>query len=150
MSVSARSTVCALSVSLLLHACAASNEPQGTRVNADSLDEPLTSTAGDPVRGRSIVVGRDANCLFCHAIPETGERFMGNVAPPLSGVASRLSPGQIRLRIVDPTRVNPDAAMPSYHRVERLDGVAEAFRGKPILSAQEVEDVIAYLLTLKQ
>jgi sulfur-oxidizing protein SoxX len=74
---------------------------------------------------------------------------MGNVAPPLSGVGSRLTAGQIRLRVVDPTRVKPDIAMPAYYRTHGLDGVAEAFRGKPVLTAQQVEDVVAYLGTLR-
>jgi sulfur-oxidizing protein SoxX len=116
---------------------------------SDALPEPLTSSPGDPARGREIVVGRDANCLFCHAIPETGERFMGNIGPPLSGVGSRLTAAQLRQRIVDPTRVKRDVAMPAYYRVDGLEQVAQQYRGRPILEAQQVEDVIAYLLTLK-
>lgn len=134
---------------LLLHGCGAGGpSPSLFQARADALDAPLTALPGEAARGRQIVTGRDANCLLCHAIPETGERFMGNVAPPLSGVARRLTAGQMRLRIVDPTRINPDAAMPAYHRVEGLDQVASSFRGKPVLSAQQVEDVVSYLLTL--
>ena len=149
MKVCATTAVSLWSAIMLLAACATSTEPVLLQARSDALPEPLTSTLGDPARGREIVVGRDANCLFCHAIPETGERFMGNVAPPLSGVANRLSAGQLRLRVVDPTRINPEAAMPAYHRTEGLDRVAEPYRGKPILSAQEVEDVVAFLLTLR-
>jgi sulfur-oxidizing protein SoxX len=116
---------------------------------SDALPEALTAKPGDAARGREIVVGRDANCLFCHAIPETGERFMGNIGPPLSGVGSRLTAAQIRQRIVDPTKVKRDVAMPAYYRVEGLEQVARQYRGRPILDAQQVEDVIAYLLTLK-
>ena len=119
------------------------------QVQADRIDQPLTAAPGDPARGREVVVGRDGNCLFCHAIPETRERFMGNIGPALSGVGSRLTAGQLRLRIVDPTRLKPDVVMPAYHRVEGLDQVARQYRGRPILDAQQVEDVIAYLLTLK-
>jgi L-cysteine S-thiosulfotransferase len=126
---------------------AASGPPQ--RAAADAMEQPLTATPGDPARGREIVFGRDGNCLFCHAIPGSGERFMGNIGPPLSGVASKLTAGQLRLRIVDPTRLKPDIVMPAYHRVEGLDQVARQYRGRPILQAQQVEDVIAYLLTLK-
>jgi sulfur-oxidizing protein SoxX len=118
-------------------------------VAAGAIAEPLTETAGDASRGLAIVAGRDANCLLCHAVPETGERFMGNVGPPLSGVANRLSAGELRLRVVDPTRVDPAVAMPAYYRVHSLDEVAAAYRGKPILTAQQVEDVVAYLLTLR-
>jgi L-cysteine S-thiosulfotransferase len=130
-------------------ACAdtSSRQPPGTL--GDAIEDPLTAAPGDPVRGREIVVGRDGNCLFCHAIPETRERFMGNIGPPLSGVGSKLTAGQLRLRIVDPTRLKPDVVMPAYHRVDGLDQVARQYRGRPILDAQQVEDVIAYLLTLK-
>ena len=133
--------------SMLMTGCG-THELSARPLGSDTLSQPLTSTPGDAVRGREIVVGRDGNCLLCHAIPQTGERFMGNVAPPLSGVGARLTAGQLRLRIVDPTRINPDAAMPAYHRTEGLDQVAEPYRGKPVLTAQQVEDVVAYLLTL--
>jgi L-cysteine S-thiosulfotransferase len=136
---------------LLLVACAAT--PADTVpyvVRGDAIVEPLTAMPGDPSRGREIVTGRDANCLLCHSIPETGQRFMGNVAPPLSGVGGRLSAGQIRLRVVDPTRVKADVAMPAYYRTHGLDGVAEAFRGAPVLTAQQVEDVVAYLASLRR
>ena len=74
---------------------------------------------------------------------------MGNVAPPLSGIGARRSPGELRLRIADPTRLNKDAVMPAYYRVQGLDAVAAEYRGKPILTAQQIEDVVAYLLTLR-
>ena len=119
------------------------------RVQGDTIVEPLAQTAGDAARGREILMGRDGNCLLCHAVPETGARFMGNLAPPLSGVGTRLDAGQLRLRIVDSMRINPQTIMPSYYRTEGLVQVAEPWRGKPILSAQQVEDVIAYLLTLR-
>jgi sulfur-oxidizing protein SoxX len=128
-------------------ACAATTLPYA--VNGDAIDEPLSRAAGDPQRGREIVIGRDANCLLCHSIPDPEQRFMGNVAPPLAGVGSRLSKGQIRLRVVDPTRVKPDVAMPAYYRTYGLDRVMEQYRGKPVLTAQQVEDVVAYLSTLR-
>lgn len=94
-------------------------------------------------------MGRDGNCLLCHAVPETGARFMGNLGPPLSGVGSRLSAGQLRLRIVDTQRLNPDSIMPSYYRTEGLAQVAEAYRGKTVLTAQQIEDTVAYLVSLR-
>lgn len=94
-------------------------------------------------------MGREANCLLCHAIPDSAERFMGNVGPPLAGVGSRLDAGQLRLRIVDITRIRPEAAMPAYFRTQGLDSVAAAFQGRTVLDAQEVEDVVAYLSTLR-
>ena len=119
------------------------------RVDRDTIREPLTSAPSDPERGREVLMGRDGNCLLCHAVPETGARFMGNLAAPLSGVGTRLTAGQLRLRIVDSTRLNPDTIMPSYYRVDGLNRVAEAWRGKPVLTARQVEDTVAYLLTLR-
>ncbi len=119
------------------------------RIDGDAIPQPLTAAAPDPARGREVIVGRDGNCLLCHALPETGARFMGNLAPPLSGVGARMSAGQLRLRLVDSMRLNPDTIMPSYYRVDGLNQVAQAFRGKPILTAQQIEDTIAYLETLR-
>lgn len=120
------------------------------QVRGDAIDAPLTPVPGDPARGKQVVVDREAgHCLICHAIPDSGERFMGNVGPSLSGVGTRLSAGQIRLRLVDPTRAKPDAVMPSYYRIEGLRDVAGAWRGKPILTARQIEDAVAYLATLK-
>lgn len=119
------------------------------RIEGDAINAPLAAASGDPLRGREVIAGRDANCLLCHAVAETGVRFMGNIAPPLSGVGGRLSEGQLRLRVVDQSQLNPDTVMPSYYKVDGLVRVAPAFRGKPVLTAQQIEDVIAYLKTLK-
>ncbi|MBY0268787.1 MAG: sulfur oxidation c-type cytochrome SoxX [Burkholderiales bacterium] len=118
-------------------------------VTGDTIPAPLVPTPGDSARGQAVMAGRDANCLLCHAVPESGERFMGNVAPPLSGVGARLSAAQLRLRVVDQSRLNRDTVMPSYYRVAGLTNVAEVYRGKPILTAQQIEDVVAYLQTLR-
>jgi sulfur-oxidizing protein SoxX len=119
------------------------------RVEGDAIPVPLTSAAGDPARGRTVVTGRDANCLLCHAVPETGARFMGNIGPPLSGAGARLSAGQLRLRVVDSSRLNHDTVMPSYYRVAGLVRVAPAYQGKPVLTAEQIEDVVAFLQTLR-
>jgi sulfur-oxidizing protein SoxX len=119
------------------------------RIVGDAIPDPLVATAPDAARGREIIMGRDGNCLLCHALPETGARFMGNLAPPLSGVGARFSPGQLRLRLVDSMRLNRDTIMPSYYRVDGLNQVAQAFQGKPILTAQQIEDAIAYLASLR-
>jgi L-cysteine S-thiosulfotransferase len=115
---------------------------------ADTLPEAL-APAGDPARGRVVMAGRDANCFLCHAIRESGERFMGDVGPPLSGIGARLNVAQLRLRVVDPSRLNPETVMPSYFRTTGLQRVAEAYRNRPILNGQQIEDVIAYLQTLR-
>jgi len=106
--------------------------------------------AGDPVRGRQIVANRQVGlCLLCHAAPIPEERFQGDLAPDLKGAGSRLSAAQIRARIVDPSKANPDTIMPAYYRTEGLSRVADAYRGKTILSAEQIDDVVAYLVTLK-
>jgi sulfur-oxidizing protein SoxX len=120
-------------------------------VDGDAIAAPLAGLVGDATRGAAVVRNREsANCLICHAIPDPREAFMGEVGPPLAGVGARLTPGQLRLRLVDPTRVNPAAIMPAYHRVEGLVNVDPRFRDRPVLSAQEIEDVVAWLMTLRE
>jgi sulfur-oxidizing protein SoxX len=116
----------------------------------DAMPDSLTGAKGDPARGRAIVVNRQIGlCLLCHSGPFPEEQFQGNLAPDLKGAGSRLSEGQLRLKIVDPGRANPATIMPAYHRTEGLVRVAPAYRGKPILSAEQVEDVVAFLTTLR-
>jgi L-cysteine S-thiosulfotransferase len=106
--------------------------------------------AGDPQRGRAIVANRQVGlCLLCHSGPFPEERFQGNLAPDLAGAGARASAGQLRLRIVDASHLNPNTIMPPYYRADGLERVAANFRGKPILSAEQIEDVIAFLVTLK-
>ena len=106
--------------------------------------------AGDPQRGREIVANRQVGlCLLCHAAPIPEERFQGDLAPSLAGVGSRLSEAEIRARIVDPGKSNPYTIMPAYYKTEGLSRVANAYRGKTILSAEQIDDVVAYLVTLK-
>ncbi len=120
-------------------------------LTGDAIEAPLDGLMGDRVRGAAVVRNREtANCLICHSIPDTTERFMGEVGPPLAGVASRLTQGQMRLRLVDATIVNPRAIMPAYHRVEGLVRVDLRYAGRPVLGAQEIEDVVAYLATLEE
>ena len=116
----------------------------------DSMPKPLSDAPGDAARGRAIVANRTVGlCLLCHSGPIPEERFQGNLAPSLAGAGSRSTPAQLRLRIVDAARLNPDTIMPSYFRVDGLSRVAKNFQGKSILSAQQIEDVVAYLATLK-
>ncbi|MDB5571843.1 MAG: soxX [Hyphomicrobiales bacterium] len=119
-------------------------------VVGDAIPKPLTDTPGDPARGRAIVADRQKGlCLLCHTGPIPEQRFQGDIAPDLAGAGSRWSVEQLRMRIVDGTRLNPATPMPSYYRVEGLNRVAPAFRGAPILDAQQVEDVVAFLATLR-
>ena len=142
-------TAAAVLVSLAAGAAFSQDPPLRFDVIGDAIPLPLSSEPGDAARGRSIVVNRDAGaCTLCHAVP--GEQAFGNIAPTLAGVGARLSPAQLRLRVADSTRVSPNTPMPAYYRTEGLTQVAAAYRGKPILSAQQVEDVVAYLATLKE
>jgi sulfur-oxidizing protein SoxX len=108
---------------------------------------PLAA-AGDPVRGREVFVSREGgHCVLCHSAP--GVPIAGNVGPAMDGVGSRFSVAQLRLRVADITQVHRDTVMPTFHRTEGLERVAPELRGKPALDAQQLEDVVAYLDTLK-
>ena len=120
------------------------------RIEAGEIRTPLAADAGDATRGRAAAAARDGgNCQLCHALPDMQAVFTGTLAPPLHGVGARLTEGQLRLRVVDSSVANRDTIMPAYYRVDGLRQVAAAFREKPILSAQQVEDVVAYLKTLR-
>jgi len=120
-------------------------------VVGDAIPQALTGQPGDPARGRAIVGNRTVGlCLLCHSGPIPEERFQGTMSPSLAGAGSRWSPGQLRLRMVDPARLNADTIMPAYYRVDGLQRVGRNFSGKTILSAQQIEDVVAYLATLKE
>jgi L-cysteine S-thiosulfotransferase len=120
-------------------------------VAQDTMPDSLTGRPGDAARGRAIVANRAVGlCLLCHTAPIPEERFQGNLSPSLAGAGSRWSEGQLRLRMVDASRLNPDTIMPPYYRVERLQRVAGNFRGRTILTAEQIEDVVAYLVTLKE
>lgn len=113
----------------------------------DEMRSPLAA-AGDATRGREVFVSRDGgHCVLCHAVP--GVTAAGDIGPSLAGVGARLNAAQLRLRVADITRVKPDAAMPSFHRTEGLNRVASRYAGQPALSGQQVEDLVAYLGTLK-
>src|ERR1700741_787594 len=119
-------------------------------VVGDAIPESLTGVKGDAERGRGIVVNRQVGlCLLCHSGPFPEEKFQGTVAPDLAGAGTRWSEGQLRLRIVDAGKFNAATIMPPFYRVDHLTRVPPAFRGKPVLTAVEVEDVVAYLMTLK-
>jgi L-cysteine S-thiosulfotransferase len=117
----------------------------------DAIPRSLTGEPGDPARGRKLVVDRQHGlCLLCHTGPFPEERFQGTLAPDLRGAGIRWSEGQLRLRIVDSRRLNPETVMPSYYRTDGLTRVARAWENRPVLSAQEIEDVVAFLTTLRE
>ena len=123
---------------------------QGVAVTGDAIAQSLTGAPGDAARGRAIVADRQLGlCLLCHGGPFPEERAQGTLAPSLAGAGSRWSPGQLRLRIVDARRLNPDTIMPPYFRTDGLVQVGSAWQGKPVLTAAQVEDVVAFLATLR-
>ena len=122
---------------------------QAQVIKGGSIIEPLSVEPGDPVRGRVIVASRQTGlCLLCHSGPFPEERFQGNLAPELKASVARLSAPQLRARIVNPAHFNPQTIMPSYYQTSHLNRVAPKFAGQTILSGQEIEDVIAFLVTL--
>ena len=126
---------------------------QGLRpyvVVADAIPDSLTGMAGDPARGRALVIARTSTCILCHSGPFPEEKFQGDLAPDLAGAGSRWSAGQLRLRLVDASSFNPATIMPSFYRVNGLDRVGPAWRGKPILSTEQIEDIVAYLTSLRE
>ena len=138
-------------VAALLAACAAIDASvPGVRVDGDGISAPLEGLTGDAARGRSLIVARDpANCVLCHAVPDAAAGVAGNLGPSLEGVGRRLTVAELRLRVVDQQRINAQTVMPSYFRVAGLSNVAPEYRGRTVLSAQAVEDIVAWLATLK-
>ena len=118
-------------------------------VVGDAIPEPLAAR-GDATRGRALVVDRTSTCILCHSGPFPEQKFQGDLAPSLAGAGSRWSEGQLRLRLVDGSRLNEATIMPSYYRADGLHRVGPAWRGKPILSAEQIEDMVAYLVTLRE
>ncbi|MET0674732.1 MAG: sulfur oxidation c-type cytochrome SoxX [Bradyrhizobium sp.] len=129
---------------------AAAQELRSYAVAGDTISQSLTGAEGDVARGRALVVERSSTCILCHSGPFPELRFQGNLAPDLAGSGSRWSVGQLRLRLVDASRLNAATIMPSYYRVDGLDRVGTPWRGKPILSAEQIEDVVAYLSSLRE
>lgn len=116
----------------------------------DGIPAPLAAP-GDPVRGRAIIIDRQKGfCLLCHSGPFPEQRFMGNLAPDLGGAGARYGEAQLRLRIAKPSHLMPDTIMPSYYVIDGLHRVSKPFQGKSILDAQQIEDVVAFLGTLKE
>ncbi len=119
-------------------------------VVGDAIEQSLTGAPGDAARGRALVVARSSTCILCHSGPFPEEKFQGELAPSLAGAGSRASAGQLRLRLVDAVRLNAATIMPSYYRIDGLQRVGAAWRGKPILSAEQIEDMVAYLASLRE
>lgn len=131
-------------------AAASAQELRPYAVAGDAISESLTGMPGDATRGRALVLDRTSTCILCHSGPFPEAKFQGDLAPSLAGAGSRWSEGQLRLRLVDASRLNPATIMPSYYRVDGFDRVGLAWRGKPMLSADQIEDIVTYLATLRE
>ena len=122
------------------------------QVVGDRIDKPLAGP-GDAQRGYQLAIRRESACVLCHQLPSAGGGGAllegGNIGPPLVGVGARLAVAQLRLRLVDSSRIDAASVMPSYHRIDNLQQVAPAYRGQPVLQAQQIEDVLAWLASLK-
>ena len=150
----AAASTLALAAAMLLPAVCAAQAPAGlqpVRIVGDAIPQPLTSMPGDASRGRTIVASRQTGlCLLCHAAPMPEERFQGNLAPDLAGAGARWTEGQLRLRMVDARSLNPQTLMPAYYATEGLNRVGAAWQGQPLLAPQQIEDVVAFLRTLRE
>lgn len=133
-----------------LPAAAVAQELKPYTIVGDGIPESLTGQPGDAARGRALVLARSSTCILCHSGPFPEARFQGDLAPSLAGAGNRATTAQLRLRLVDASRINPETIMPSYYRVDGLTRVGSAWRGKPILSAEQIEDIVAYLATLRE
>src|ERR1700743_2403530 len=129
---------------MVIAAGAHAEELRAYTVVGDAIPASLTGAKGDPARGRAIVLNRQVGlCLLWHSGPFPEERFQGNMAPDLKGTGARWKEGELRLRRVAPRKLNPDTTMPPYYVVDGMNRVARSFRGKPILTAEQIEDVVA-------
>ncbi|MGL9619927.1 sulfur oxidation c-type cytochrome SoxX [Bradyrhizobium sp. U531] len=115
----------------------------------DGIPISLTGAPGDAARGRALVLARTTTCILCHSGPFPETRFQGDLAPDLTGAGNRWTASQLRLRLVDASRFNAQTIMPAYYRNNGLVRVGRNFAGKPILSAAEIEDIVAFLATLR-
>jgi sulfur-oxidizing protein SoxX len=119
-------------------------------VVGDGIPDSLTGKPGDAARGRALAVARSSTCILCHSGPFSEEKFQGDLAPSFAGSGSRWSEAQLRLRLVDASSLNNATIMPSYYRVDGLARVGAAWRGKPILSAEQIEDLVTYLTSMRE
>ena len=122
---------------------------QSYAIVGDGIPDSLTGASGDAAHGRALVLDRTSTCILCHSGPFPETRFQGELAPSLSGAGGRWTESQLRLRLVDAARFNPETIMPSYYRTDGLARVGKGWQGKPILSAEQIEDIVAYLVSLR-
>lgn len=139
-----------LTAALALSAAVQAAGPSDVMIEDGQIKQSLTGQPGDPANGRKVAINRkQGNCLACHTMPVPEQQYHGEIGPDLNGVAGRLSEGELRLRVVNAKAAIPGSFMPAFYRTDGLHRVLKGFQGKTILTAQQVEDVVAYLKTLK-
>lgn len=148
----AKSVAAVLVAAMPVVAQAAEVKPSDVAIVEGEVAASLTGQAGDAAEGRKVFSNRKlGNCLACHMNAEMPEQtFHGEVGPPLDGVADRWTAAQMRAILTNSRAVFEDTIMPSFYRDSGYNRTLDKFEGKTILSAQQVEDVIAYLQTLKE
>lgn len=120
------------------------------QIEGDAIPQPLADHVGSPPAGQLVFTDRESgHCTLCHRVADLDEEFQGNVGPDLSGIGDRLTTGQLRLRIADISAIMPHSVMPSYYRVTGLNQVKDGYQRAPILSSTQIEDLVAYLASLK-
>jgi L-cysteine S-thiosulfotransferase len=138
-----------ITVALALPVGARAQSPAPYTIVGDAIPDSLTGTPGDAARGRALVLERTTTCILCHSGPFPETRFQGDLAPDLAGAGNRWTVGQLRLRLVDAAHFNPETIMPSYYRTDGFVRIGRNWSGKPILSAAQIEDIVAFLATLR-
>jgi|TARA_R110000851_G_scaffold21488_17_gene64445 sulfur-oxidizing protein SoxX len=151
-----------LTVSLIcatMSASAAEVAPTNVKFTDGAIAESLTGVAGDPVAGREVLGSRSlGNCVACHQVTDLSDvPFHGEIGPMLDGAGSRWSDAELRGIVANAKMMFPDSLMPSFYRTDGYTRPGNAFTGEaadstfgPLLTAQQVEDVVAYLATLKE
>jgi sulfur-oxidizing protein SoxX len=138
---------------------AAEVAPTDVKFTDGSIADSLTGTPGDPVAGREVLGSRSlGNCVACHQITEMSDvPFHGEIGPMLDGAGSRWSEAELRGIVVNAKMMFPESLMPSFYRTDGYTRPGNAFTGEaadstfgPLLTAQQVEDVVAYLMTFKE
>jgi L-cysteine S-thiosulfotransferase len=141
--------IAVMAAAFVLAGAASAQAPAPYKIVGDGIPDSLTGTSGDATRGRVLVLDRTTTCILCHSGPFPETRFQGDLAPDLAGTGNRWPVSQLRLRLVDAAHFNPDTIMPSYFRTEGFVRVGRNWTGKPILSAAQIEDIVAFLATLR-
>ena len=138
--------------SLYAPAFAGTVAPGDVAYEDGAVEASLTGVAGDPAKGRDVFAGRKlGNCLACHVNSDReDESFHGEVGPQLDGVGDRWSEAELRGIVANSKMMFEDTIMPAFYRDSGYNRLLGAFEGKTILTAQQVEDVVAYLMTLKE